>query len=76
MNWNIFILILLLLAAMSYSRRDCGGITKKRKKMYSSRKRGKRRTQVHEKGEKSSTETRNSPVAPPVVPVEDKIEER
>ena len=46
---NVFNLILLLLLIMANTRKDLKGAQKKRKALFSTRKRGKRRTQVHEK---------------------------
>ena len=67
MKWNTIILLLLVVLSMtnSYNRPKCGGITKKRKKLYSTRRRGKRRTQVHEKcSEKTKTPPKESPTSP------------
>ena len=47
--FNLILLLLLIMDSNSYVRPKLGGAQKKRKALFSTRKRGKRRTQVHEK---------------------------
>ena len=52
---------------MNYNRPKCGGAIKKRKKMFSSRTRGKRRTQVHQNSRKNNNTVVSTHVATPEI---------